>query len=39
MSIEENKALVRRFWTEVWNEGNLDLLDSLFASSLVAERS
>ena len=29
MSIESNKALVRRFVTEVWNEGNLALADEL----------
>src|SRR5262245_19650933 len=29
MSVESNKALVRRFVMEVWNEGNLALADEL----------
>jgi steroid delta-isomerase-like uncharacterized protein len=29
MGVESNKALVRRFVTEVWNEGNLTLADEL----------
>ena len=29
MSIEANKAIVRRFLAEVWNAGNLDLADQL----------
>src|SRR5262245_33372671 len=35
MSIEANKAIVRRYVQEVVNEGNIELLDSLFASELV----
>src|SRR5215211_8595771 len=31
MSVEENRALVRRFLESVWNEGHLDLLDELIA--------
>jgi ketosteroid isomerase-like protein len=31
MSIEENKAVVRRFIEAVWNDGQLDLLDDLIA--------
>ena len=31
MSAEENKALVRRFFEEVYNRGNLDLADELLA--------
>ena len=30
MSAEENKAIMRRFW-DVWEEGNIDLLDELLA--------
>lgn len=30
-----NKAIVRRFYEEVWNGGNLDLVDELIASSFV----
>lgn len=33
MSQEEtNKALVRRFYDEVWNQNKLDVIDELFAS-------
>src|SRR5262249_58445694 len=31
MSAEDNKALVRRFYDEVWARGNLDVADELFA--------
>jgi predicted ester cyclase len=33
VSAEENKALVRRFFEEVYNRGNLDLADELLASN------
>ena len=29
MSIEENKSIARRYFLEVWNEMNLDLIDEL----------
>ena len=32
MTTEENKAVVRRFTDEVWNTGNLAIIDELFAS-------
>ena len=32
---EENKALVRRFIEEVWNSGNLDVIDELIAENHV----
>jgi predicted SnoaL-like aldol condensation-catalyzing enzyme len=32
---EDNKAIVCRFYEEVWNEGNLDLVDELIAPSFV----
>ncbi len=35
MSIENNKALVRRFYDEVMNQGNLDLIDELVAPDFV----
>ena len=35
MSIEENKALARRFYTEVINQGNLDLVDDLVTEDFV----
>lgn len=31
MSVEENKALVRKFFEEVWNNRNLDALDELYS--------
>jgi steroid delta-isomerase-like uncharacterized protein len=31
VTLEENKALVRRFVQEVWGEGNLDVIDELVA--------
>ncbi len=35
MSIEQNKALVRRFYDEVWSKGNLDAADDIFAADYV----
>jgi steroid delta-isomerase-like uncharacterized protein len=32
---EENKALVRRYFEEIWDKGNLDLIDELFTTSFV----
>jgi steroid delta-isomerase-like uncharacterized protein len=31
MSTDDNKALVRRFYEEVWARGNLDVADQVFA--------
>jgi steroid delta-isomerase-like uncharacterized protein len=28
---EENKAIIRRFWEEAWNKGNLKAIDELYA--------
>ena len=36
MSTEQNEALVNRYMEEVWNKGNLDALDELFAENYVA---
>ena len=33
MSVEENKALVRRFFDEAWNKGNADASDDYVAAS------
>lgn len=35
MSTEQNKALVRRLMEEVFNRGNINLVDELFASDFV----
>ena len=35
MSIEDHKALIRRFYEEVWNKGNLDAADTIFADDYV----
>ena len=35
MSAAENKALVRRFYEEVWASGNLDVCDEVFADDYV----
>jgi steroid delta-isomerase-like uncharacterized protein len=36
MSMEENKAIVRRINDEVWSEGHLDVIDELIADDFVA---
>jgi steroid delta-isomerase-like uncharacterized protein len=35
MSTLDNKALVRRFYVEVWGKGNLDTADEVFAADYV----
>ncbi len=35
MSVEENKALVRRFVEGVWNQGKLDLLEEFVAADFL----
>jgi steroid delta-isomerase-like uncharacterized protein len=35
MTVEQNKALIRRFYDEVWNKGNLDAADEIFAEDYV----
>ena len=35
MPATENKALVRRFYEEVWDKGNLDACDEVFAEDYV----
>ncbi len=32
---EENEALVRRYFEEIWDKGNLDLIDELFTTNFV----
>lgn len=38
MGTESNKDLVRKYWEEVWNRGNLDLIEELFAPDLWAHQ-
>jgi hypothetical protein len=35
MSTEQNKALIRRFYEEGWNEGNVDVVEEMFAPTYV----
>ena len=35
MSVEQNKAVARRFIEEVWNQGRLDVADELLATNLI----
>lgn len=35
MSAEHHKAMIRRFNAEVWNQGNLAIIDKLFADNWV----
>jgi steroid delta-isomerase-like uncharacterized protein len=35
MSAEENKALVRRYFDEVWNKNNLDVIDEVIAPDYI----
>jgi steroid delta-isomerase-like uncharacterized protein len=35
MSVQENKALVERFYDEVWNKGNVDFAYEVFADNYV----
>jgi predicted ester cyclase len=35
MSLEGNKALVRRFYEEVWNRSNVDVANEVFADGYV----
>ena len=36
MSAEENKAVVRRLWEEVWNQNKLDVCDEIFDTEYAA---
>jgi hypothetical protein len=34
-SLEQNKALMRKYLEEAWNKGNLDFVDKNFSSNFV----
>jgi steroid delta-isomerase-like uncharacterized protein len=36
MSVQENKALVRRMTEEFWNTGNMDVVEDFFSADLVS---
>ena len=38
MSTEQNKAVVRRFFEEVWNQRKLDIIEDIFAPNVVVNR-
>ena len=35
MSVDENKAVTRRLMDELWNKGNVDIIDELMSEDLV----
>ena len=37
MSIEENKALIRRYAEELWTAGNLDVVDEILGAPSAAD--
>jgi predicted ester cyclase len=39
MSLAENKAIVRRWIDEFWNQGNLDLVDEIVAPGFISHRN
>ena len=38
MTPEEHKAIVRRFFEEAWNRQNLDVVDDIFAPTVIFNR-
>jgi predicted ester cyclase len=37
MSLEENKAIVRRHYEELWEQGNLDVADEIYSTECVGQ--
>jgi predicted ester cyclase len=37
MSIERNKAIVRRLFDKVWNTGSMDRIEELYTANFVAD--
>ncbi|HEY1277628.1 MAG TPA: ester cyclase [Thermoleophilaceae bacterium] len=33
--VDRNKAVLNRFWSEVWDQGNLDVVDEIFHENFV----
>ncbi len=38
MSVEQNKAIIRRFIEELWNNRNLDIADEIFAADCITHQ-
>ena len=38
MSAEDNKAIVQRYWEELWNTGNLATIEEIFAPDYASSR-
>jgi steroid delta-isomerase-like uncharacterized protein len=36
MSVDDNKALIRRWFEEVWNKGRAEVIDEMFAAEGIA---
>ena len=39
MSVEENKAAIRKYFDEAYNSGNVDAIDDIIATSYVNHHS
>lgn len=39
MSIEENKAIPHRYYDEVYNQGNLDVIDEIYSKNVISHIS
>jgi len=37
VDLEQKKALARRYWDEIWNQGSLDLADEIFTADFLLD--